>query len=161
MAVENLTATWRHPLENSATAKAIPTASLNVLSSVVEVTAAASATSTYLVARLPSNARLQPQSAVGLDDLASTGSPTLDIGTFNSAGSVADDDDSINDGMDLATASTGLRMIKDVDDWGKPLWEIHGESEDPGGTIDVYATIKDAATNTGGTLAFSLVYSVD
>ena len=161
MAVENLTATARHPLAVSTTTNAIPGDKLNAYPVTVEVTAAASATSTYFLGKLPSAARLLPMSAVGLDDLASTGSPTLDIGTFNSAGAVADDDDSINDGIDLATASASAPMLKDVADWGKPLWEIHGEASDPGGTVDLYATIKDAATNTGGTMSFCIVYAVD
>lgn len=163
MAVENLTATSRSPFTLSTTQRQIPVAqsgSPTIHSVSVEVSAAASATSTYQIARLPTNARLHPQSVIGLDDLASSGSPTLDIGIFNMSG-VSDDDDAINDGIDAATASTSTPMIKDVADWGLMLWEIMGETTDPGGLCDVFVTIKDAATNTGGTLSASVVFSVD
>ena len=164
MAVENLTATSRSPFVLSADQRQFAVAqsgSPTIHSASVEVTAAASATSTYLIARLPTNARLHPQSMLGFDDLASTGSPTVDIGIFNMSG-VSDDDDAINDGINVASAaSNSTPMIKDVADWGLQLWEIMGETTDPGGLCDIYVTLKDAATNTGGTFSASVVFSVD
>lgn len=158
MAVEALTATMQSPFTLSSTAQQVPS---GVVTSTVEVTAAASATSTYLMARLPSNARIQPASQVGWDDLASTGAPTFDIGTFNLGGGIADDDNSLNDGLDAAAANTGSPLLADVADWGAPLWQIAGGSSDPGGWVDIIITLKDAATNTGGTLSASIVYTVD
>ncbi len=163
MAVVNLTATSRSPFMLSTSQTQMTTAPVGgtVISSTVEVNSDDSATSTYLIGRLPSDARIQPQSVVGLDDLASTGSPTLDIGTFNLADGTADDDDAINDGIDAATASNFTAMLKDVADWGQPLWAIAGASSDPGGFIDVFVTLKDAAVNVGGTLSASIVFTVD
>lgn len=162
MAVVNLTATARSPFTLSGTLRQVPTGpGLNVFSSTVEVGSSDSATSTYLMARLPADARIHPSSLVGWDDLASTGAPTLDIGTFNMGGSIADDDDAINDGLDAATATTGTHILKDVADYGKTLWEIAGGSSNPGGWVDIYITLKDAAVNVGGTLSMSIVYSVD
>lgn len=162
MAVENLTATASSPFTLSTSQRQMSTQmGLNAYSSTVEVTAAASATSTYLMARLPADARIHPSSLVGWDDLASTGAPTFDIGTFNLSGSIADDDNSLNDGLDAATATTGTHLLADVADYGKPLWQIAGGSSNPGGWCDVYVTLKDAAANTGGTLSMSIIYSVD
>ena len=68
-----------------------------VAETTVEVSASASTTSTYWVARLPSNARSHGLSQIATDDMADTGSPTLDVGTFGFDGNVTtDDDDSIN-----------------------------------------------------------------
>ena len=44
---------------------------------VVEVTAAADANSRYVMARIPSSARIHGTSRIHADDLASSGSPTL------------------------------------------------------------------------------------
>ena len=162
MAVENLTATRRSIFAyTAANANAIPRDSNMVaVCSTVEVDASASATSTYTMARLPSNARLLPSSIVGWDDLASTGSPTLDVGIKGSQ--VTNDPDAINDGLDAATANlSGSAMIKDPANWGKPLWEMAGETSDPGGMLEIYISLVDAAVNVGGTLSAMVVYSVD
>ena len=163
MAVENLTGTARSQFALSTDQRQLSTAAVGatIITHTVEVSAAASDTSTYHMGHLPSNARLQPQSVIGLDDLASTGSPTLDVGTFNVADGTADDVDAINDGLDAATASNSTPLIKDVADWGRPLWEIAGASSDPGGYIDIFVTMDDADTNTGGTLSVSLVFTLD
>ncbi len=162
MAIVNLTATAASPFPLSATAKQIPSHNgVNAYSTTVEVGAADSDTSTYLMGRFPSNARIQPGSFVGWDDLASTGSPTLDVGTFNVADGTADDDNALNDGLDAATANTGSVMLADVADWGATLWSIAGASSDPGGWIDVKVTLQDADVNVGGTLSASFFYTVD
>ena len=163
MAIVALTGTGRSPFTLSTTQRQMEVASVgtSILCTTVEVGAADSDTSTYHMARLPAAVRLMPQSAVGLDDLASAGSPTLDIGTFNVADGTADDDDAINDGLDAAAASGYTAMIKDVADWGQPLWAIAGASSDPGGFIDIYVTLQDADVNVGGTVSASFVYTVD
>lgn len=129
----------------------------------VEVDAAASANSTYTLARIPMAAIIQPQSQVYWDDLASSGAPTFDIGLFAADGQsgVTDDDDAINDGLDAATARTSGAFIKDPVNIGKRVYELLGLTEDPGGNADIKLTLKDAAVNTGGTVALSLQYVVD
>lgn len=132
-----------------------------VMDSTVEVAAAASAASIYTFARIPTHARVHGLSEVAFDDLASTGSPTLDFGFAAVDSNFTTDDDALNDGIDVATAAGTARLVKDHADYGKMVWELLGLSEDPGGFADVTGTIKDAATNTGGTVTMTLVYSVD
>lgn len=125
----------------------------------VEVTAAASATSTYTLAKLPSNARLLPQSTLYWDDLASTGSPTVDVGLFPVNANITADDDALGADKDVTSAgSSGL--IDNIANYGKKLWQyVSGQTADPGGEFLVKVTIKDADTNTGGTLTLVLFYT--
>lgn len=133
-----------------------------VIDSTVEVAAAAAANTQYVMVRIPSNARIHGLSEIRFDDLASTGSPTLDIGLKAVSGNITTDDDALNDGIDCATAAGSARVVKDIANYGKQAWEyVSGQSSDPLGFFDVIITIKDAATNTGGTVTMTLVYSVD
>lgn len=127
----------------------------------VEVAADASAGSVYTMARIPSNARIHGPSIVYFDDLASTGSPTIDIGLKAVADNITTDDDALNDGIGVSAAAGSARVVKDIANIGKMAWEFAGASADPGGVVDVIVTIKDAATNTGGTISATLFYSVD
>lgn len=133
-----------------------------VIDSTVEVAAAAAASTEYVMVRIPSNARIHGLSEIRFDDLASSGSPTLDIGLKAVSGNITTDDDALNDGIDCATAAGSARVVKDIANYGKQAWEyVSGQSSDPLGFFDVIITIKDAATNTGGTVTMTLVYSVD
>ena len=114
--------------------------------------------------RIPSNARILPGSKIMFDDLASTGSPTIDIGVFAYKSNLAnaDDDDALNDGIDVATAAGEADMVKDIANWGLPLWDyVASEASDPGGLLDIKLTLKDAAVNVGGTITSMLVYAID
>jgi hypothetical protein len=129
----------------------------------VEVGAADSATSTYLMARLPSNARILGASKLYTDDLASAGAPTLDIGVFNRTGktNITDDPDALNDGIDAATV-TDTAVIKDIANYGKRLWEhVNGQTEDPKADLDIKITLADADVNVGGTMTIELFYTLD
>lgn len=132
-----------------------------VMDSTVAVAAAASANSVYTFFRVPTSARIHGLSEVSLDDLASTGAPTLDFGFAAVDSNFTTDDDALNDGIDAATAASGTKLIKDLANYGKTVWELLGLSEDPGGLADVIGTIKDAATNTGGDVTVTLVYSTN
>lgn len=135
---------------------------LAVLSATVEVAAAASAASTYVVARIPTTARIYGLSMVYFDDLASTGSPTIDIGLKAVNSNVTTDVDALNDGIDVATAAGSARVIKDISNYGKMAWEfVSGVSADPTGALDVIVTILDAATNAGGTITIEIVIGTD
>jgi hypothetical protein len=127
----------------------------------VEVTAAADAASVYTMMRLPMTARIHGTSRMAWDDLASSGAPTLDIGLRAVDGNITTDDDAINDGLDAATATVFSPVIKDIANWGKYLWEVAGLSANPGGFADVIVTIKDAATNTGGTISLCVHYTTE
>ena len=129
----------------------------------VEVGAADSATSTYAIARLPSNARLLGHSRIYTDDLASSGAPTLDVGVFNLAGqsTITDDDDAINNGIDAATV-TDAALIGDIANYGLKLYEyVSGQTEDPKGDLDITLTLKDADVNVGGTITVEIFYTLD
>ena len=127
-----------------------------------EVTAAANANSQYVMMRIPSNLRIMGASRVLFDDLASTGSPTLDIGLKAVAGNVTSDVDAINDGIDCFTAAGSASLVKDIANYGKQAWEyVAGQTVDPGGALDLTVTILDAATNTGGTITVELFGYLD
>lgn len=129
----------------------------------VEVGSSDSATSTYALFNIPTNARLLGASKAYWDDLASTGSPTLDFGLFAVKGNVTDDDDALVADKDAATANaTGAPLIADIASYGKRAWElVSGVTADPGGSLLVKATLKDAAVNVGGTLTVELYYEID
>ncbi len=132
------------------------------MTSTREVAAAANANSQYTMIRIPSNARIHGLSRLSFDDLASSGSPTLDIGLKAVDGNVTTDVDALNDGIDCAAAAGTANVIKDIANYGKYAWEhVSGVSTDPGGMLDVIVTILDAATNTGGTITLELFYSMD
>lgn len=159
MAVENLKATLRGVKGTIGHGDA---GMVKAKSATVEVTAAASATSTYSFFRIPSNARILGTSRIATDDLASTGSPTLDVGLFAVKGNITDDDDAFKADIDVATAATDARLFTDIAKNGKYAWEfVNGQTSDPGGEFEVKATIKDAATNTGGTISIELFYILD
>lgn len=129
----------------------------------VEVTASDSISSTYLLARLPSNARIMGLSTVSWDDLATTGSPTLDIGVFNQSGKsdITDDPDALTNGLDVSAAGSGS-LISDVADYGLPLWDfVNAQTSDPVAILDVKGTLADAAVTTGGTLTVEILYTLD
>tara|TARA_R100001591_G_scaffold114687_1_gene129299 strand:- start:16 stop:498 length:483 start_codon:yes stop_codon:yes gene_type:complete len=160
MAVENLSGTIRgvdatHGVGEGGTLKSKTVT--------VEISAAASATSTYFQGklRIPSAARISGMSKINLDDLASSGSPTLDAGLFAVNSNITSDDDALNDGIDAASAGS-VSLIKDISNYGKKAYEfVSGQTSDPQGELDVVVTIKDAATNTGGTVTIELFYTID
>ena len=124
----------------------------------VEVSAAASATSTYTLGYVPANARILGVSKASWDDLASTGSPTLDLGLFPVDNNVTGDDDALNDGL-VVTAAGSASLVKDIANYGKKAWQfVNGQATEPKGFLRLVATIKDADTDTGGTLAVEVFY---
>lgn len=138
--------------------------SVKVLPVTVTDTGSASGTTVDL-GFIPSNARIIG-GAVYNDDLATSGSPTLDIGTTAGAGNystVSADPDSIGNGIALTTANANGATVfnGNLVDAGKRAWDIAGLSSDPGGTIKVYASIVDAATNASGYFHIDLMYTVD
>lgn len=158
MAVEHLTAT------GAATTDSVPqngyAKNLKYVAATIEVTAAASVSSTYKIARVPSGARLASSGRLYWDDMATSGSPVMDVGM--SGESFTLDDNVLNDGLDLATANViGIPIIKDKANYGKRLWEIAGLAADPREIWTLQAEIKGAAVIAGGTLTAEVVYSTD
>lgn len=130
----------------------------------VETGAADSATSTYLLARLPSNARLFGSSKISHDALGAT-TAALGVGLYKTvtAQGFTDDADALNTGIVASTAGT-KDLISDRSLWGKRLWEyINGVTADPGGLIDVKVVIEGAVhlSSGAGTITVELDYSVE
>ena len=118
----------------------------------LELAASASGT-TVKLGSIPSNARLLPTGLIANDDLATSGSPTLDIGLGSVDSSVTSDPDALNNGLVLSSATANTTVISEFSNAGKRAWEfISGQTSDPGGVLDVYVTVKDAATTATGTL---------
>jgi hypothetical protein len=128
-----------------------------------ETSADDSINSTYLVARLPSNARIFGSSKISHDALGSV-TATLDIGVFNtgSYSYITNDVDAINDGIVASTAGT-KDFIKDRANWGKRLWEyVNGQTVDPKCDLDVKITLLDANLSAGaGTVTVEIDYACD
>lgn len=156
MSVENLTATGfvTDPPQNGFSRN------IKQVTSTVEVSAAASVSSTYVLGYLPSGARLSGMARLYWDDMATSGSPTLDIGVGGT--SFTFDDDKLNDGLDLATAQTaGAKIVKDIANQYKPLWQLAGLTADPDEIWVIKGVIRDAAVIAGGTLTADLIYAED
>lgn len=110
---------------------------------------------------IPSNARIVDVTLYN-DDLATSGSPTLDIGLAAVDSNVTSDPDAIGNGFALSSAGSRVVGISDAANIGLPAWDfVNGVSSDPGGSLRLYATVKDAATTATGTISLSVDYVID
>ncbi len=136
-------------------------AAIKLLSSrTIELAGSASGT-TVKLGTVASNARIAGASKVYWDDLATSGSPTLDIGLGSVDSNVTSDPDALNDGLDVTSASSA-DLIKDHANFGKKAWEfVNGQTTDPGGALDIYGSVKDAATNATGTVTVQVYGYLD
>lgn len=130
----------------------------------LETGAADSATSTYLVARIPSNARIFGSSKISHDALGAT-TATLGVGIYKTVGGqgFTDDADALNTGIVASTAGT-KDLIADRANWGKRAWEyIGGVTKDPGGDVDVKVVIEGAVhlATGAGTITVEIDYACD
>jgi hypothetical protein len=127
--------------------------------------AAASSASTVDFGNIPSNARIAGCSRIYWDDLATSGSPTLDLGLFAVDSNITSDDDALNDGLDISAVSTaqaGNTVIKDIANYGKKAYEfVNGQTSDPKGALKIKGTVRDAATNKAGTITLDLYGYLD
>jgi len=117
---------------------------------------------------IPSNVRLAGCSRLYHDDLATSGSPTVDLGLYAVDGNITSDDDALNDGIAVSavmTASTqtiGVPVVKDYANLGKPAYLfVNGQTTDPGGELAVKGVVRDAATNATGTVTLDLYGYLD
>lgn len=161
MAADSQTATLRSNLTQGNDQVRASVLGANVLEATVEVTAAATAGSIYTMMRIPTSARISGLSVISFDDLASSGSPTLDIGLRAVNANVTTSATALNDGINCYTAASTAKVVKDIANYGKRAWEFAGATTDPGGTVDVIVSLLDADANTGGTVSMTLVYTVD
>lgn len=135
---------------------------VRVWTETVEVGAADSDTSTYTLARIPSNARILGRSFVSIDDMASAGAPTMDFGCYPiRTGDFTADVDALNNGATLATAGN-YDLLGERANYGKKLWEfIAGVTEDPKCDVLIKGVMDDADVNVGGTMTIELYYTLD
>lgn len=158
MAVENLSATKRGV--NNAAGHGLA-GSVKCLSATVEVTAAATAASTYDFGDIPNGARILGISKLSYDDLASSGTPTVRLGLFSIGGNITSDDDALASSVNVYTAASSTTLPTNIDSYGKRAWEfVSGQTSAPQGNLKVKATL-DADCNTGGTMTLELYYTVD
>lgn len=127
-----------------------------IICATIELGASASGT-TVRLGRIASSARILGQGLIYNDDLATSGSPTLDIGLGSVKDNITNDPDAINNGIALSSATTTTSVLADLANSGKYAWEfVNGQTSDPGGAFDVYASVKDAATTATGTITVEL-----
>ena len=133
---------------------------VKALVSTIEL-AAASSGDTIDFGKIPSNARiLGTASKVYWDDLATSGSPTLDIGLKSYINNdVTADPDALANGLDVTSAGSGALTAVVAATVGDPAWDyVNGETADTGGVFEVYGSIKDAATTQTGTVTVEILY---
>lgn len=126
----------------------------------VETGAADSVGSTYSLARIPTNARISPLSRIFSDDLGAATAPTLNIGLFAVDGNFTSNATALNSAL-AANAVIDARLLSDIANAGKTVWEILGLTSDPGGFADVKVTTATAALDTAGTITLALLYTGD
>lgn len=124
--------------------------------------AAASANDTISFGTIPSGARILGQGLIYNDDLATNGSPTLDIGLGSVNSNITNDPDAINTGIALSSSTTTTSVIADLANAGLPAWDlVNGQTSDPGGELEVYGTVIAASTTQTGTITVELYGYLD
>lgn len=135
-----------------------------VLLSTVAITVATTVGRTISFGRIPSNARILGASRLYWDDLATSGSPTLDLGLAAVNGNLAnaDDPNALLDAGAISGAISGNVVINDHASFGLPAWNlVASETSDPGGELEVYGSLVDAPINKAGDITLELHYVVD
>ena len=110
-----------------------------------------------MLAPVPSNAAI-PTLFVGSDTFG--GSCTFNVGVYTSAGVVKDEDAFATSVADAAAMADVRYEAADLDTGSKKLWELAGDSEDPGGYYYIAITFN-ATGGTAGTLNWNISYVVD
>lgn len=154
-------ATQRRAADNLVVGGPGDACSVKNLTATIELAASASG-DTVTFGRIPSNARILAASRLYVDDLATSGSPTFDLGLINVDSNITDDPDALNNGLSLSAASSDNLAIADHANSGLPAWDfVSGQSSDPGGEFIVRGVVKDAATTATGSITLDLFYIVD
>ena len=110
-----------------------------------------------MLAPIPSNATVS-QLFIGSDTLG--GSCTFNVGIYTSTGTVKDEDFFASAVADEA-AMTDVRFeAANIDTAGQKVWEMAGDSSDPGGYYYIAATMA-AEGGTAGTMSFNIQYIVN
>ena len=110
-----------------------------------------------MLAPIPSNAAV-PQLFVGSDTFG--GSCTFNVGIYKTDGTVKDEDVFATAVADDAALADVRFEAANIDTSSKKLWELAGDTTDPGGYF--YIAVTFAATGgTAGTLAWNINYVVN
>ena len=127
----------------------------------VETNADDSVSSTYLLASLPSNARIMGLSTISWDDCG-TVATALDVGVYNQTGrsDITDDPDALTNGKLMATAGSAS-LISDIANYGIPLWDFATGTVDPVATLDIKASLTDEAVAAACTITVEILYTLD
>ena len=129
-----------------------------------------SATSTYHLARIPSNAIILPTSTIYWDDLASSGSPTLDVGLWATKENWNAITAELSAGYDIEALTTALdtssagsaSVISDHTNGILPAWDhMASVTVDPGGMLDVKVSVYEHALAVAGQITLCLHYVVE
>jgi len=110
-----------------------------------------------MLAPIPSNASL-PTLFVGSDTFG--GSCTFNVGVYKTDGTVKDEDVFASAVADAGAMADVRYEAADLNTGSKKLWELAGDSEDPGGYYYVAITFS-ATGGTAGTLNWNISYVVD
>tara|TARA_R100001129_G_scaffold164747_3_gene131055 strand:- start:840 stop:1319 length:480 start_codon:yes stop_codon:yes gene_type:complete len=110
-----------------------------------------------MLAPVPSNATV-PHLYVGSDTFG--GSCTFNVGIYTTAGVVKDEDVFATAVADAAALADVRHEVADLNTCGQKMYELAGDSTDPGGFYYIAATMS-AAGGTIGTMSFIIHYVVD
>ena len=110
-----------------------------------------------MLAPIPSNAAV-PTLFIGSDTFG--GSCTFNVGIYTSAGVVKDEDVFATSVADAAAMADVRYEAANLDTGSKKLWELAGDSEDPGGYYYIAITFN-ATGGTAGTLNWNISYVID
>ena len=110
-----------------------------------------------MLAPIPSNAAV-PTIFIGSDTLG--GSCTFNVGIYKTDGTVKDEDVFASAVADAAGMTDVRFEAADLNTGSQKLWELAGDSEDPGGYFYIAITFN-ATGGTAGTLNWNISYVVD
>ena len=110
-----------------------------------------------MLAPIPSNAAVT-QLFVGSDTLG--GSCTFNVGLYKTDGTVKDEDVFASSVADAAALTDVRFEAADLNTASQKLWELAGDSSNPGGYFYVAITFN-ATGGTAGTLAWNINYIVN
>ena len=109
-----------------------------------------------MLAPIPSNASVSAL-FIGSDTLG--GSCTFNVGIYTSAGVVKDEDVFATAVADAGAMADVRFEAADINTCGQKMYELAGDSTDPGGVYYIAATMA-AAGGTGGDMSFVIHYIV-
>ena len=110
-----------------------------------------------MLAPIPSNAAV-PTLFIGSDTFG--GSCTFNVGIYTTAGVVKDEDVFATSVADAAAMTDVRYEVADLNTGSQKLWELAGDTSDPGGYYYIAITF-DATGGTAGTLNWNISYVVD